>query len=58
MSKTVTDLRIALGVSRPDLVRFGECYNIDLSSFCIKPQPYLETIWKSMMKLLTFSKEG
>jgi transitional endoplasmic reticulum ATPase len=40
MSKTVTDLRIALGVSRPDLVRFGECYNIDLSSFCIKPQPY------------------
>jgi transitional endoplasmic reticulum ATPase len=37
---TVGKLVEEIGVSRPDLVRFGLCYNIDLKSFCKIQQHY------------------
>ncbi|HOY11797.1 MAG TPA: ATP-binding protein [Saprospiraceae bacterium] len=41
--KTVQKLIDYLGITRPDLVRYANCYNIDLNSFCIKPQFYFAT---------------
>jgi len=38
--RTVKDLTVYLNVTRPDLVRYATCYNIDLKSFCYKPQDY------------------
>lgn len=38
--KTVARLVEEIGVSRPDLMRFGLCYNIDLKSYCKKQQEY------------------
>lgn len=38
--RTVLELTEYLGVTRPDLVRYATCYNIDLKSFCYNPQDY------------------
>ncbi len=40
---TVEALTTKLNITRPELVRYAKCYNIDLMSFCIKPQSYFGT---------------
>ncbi len=42
-NNTVEALTTKLSISRPDLVRYAKCYNIDLMSYCIKPQTYFGT---------------